>query len=81
LLLLALLFPTLLPFLAVLLLFLAPLFPALLPFLAALLLLYWLLFATVLSFFLSLFACSLVFLPSLLTTTPSSLGIGDVAYS
>jgi hypothetical protein len=37
--------------------------------------------ATVLSFVLSLFACSLILLPSLLTTTPSSLGIGDAACS
>jgi len=36
---------------------------------------------TALSFLLSLFACSLIFLASLLTTTPSSLRIGDVACS
>jgi len=36
-------------------------------------------FATVCSFLLSLFARSLVFLPSLLTTASSSLGIDDVA--
>jgi hypothetical protein len=35
----------------------------------------------VLSFCLSLFAVSLVFLPTLLTMTPPSLGIGDVAGS
>jgi hypothetical protein len=35
--------------------------------------------STGLSFCLSLFAGSLVFLPPLLSTTPSSLGIGDVA--
>jgi len=81
LLLLALLFPTLLTFLAALLLLLALLFPALLPFLAVLLLLCLLFVTTVLSFLLSLLACSLIFLASLLTTTPSSLRIGDVACS
>jgi hypothetical protein len=37
--------------------------------------------SAILSFCLSLIAVSLVFLPTLLTTTPPSLGIGDVAGS